>query len=150
LSDRNSNGRNRQVRGYPSRRWRRWSGAEIRRFRVMGDQRVGRLLGRELKLLGQCHADPLPVEQPHELRAVLQVWAGRVAERVPAAAVSHPQDAVDGVRVVTADAKRLAYPRVPELREGLGKLNREPVQLQVVPVGVLGEQLGGGIADLRA
>ena len=51
-------------------------------------QRVGRLLGVQLELLGQLDADPLRLEQVDQLRAVLEVGAGAVAEREPRAAVA--------------------------------------------------------------
>src|SRR5579875_2108023 len=76
------------------------SDTEVARLGVVRDQRVGGLLGCQLELLGQLHADPLPPEQAHHRGPVLQVRAGRVAERVAAAPVSDAQDAVEGVRVI--------------------------------------------------
>src|SRR5215831_17574783 len=128
---------------------RGWSSAEVPCLGVVRDQRVGGLLGDELELLRQHYPDPLRAQQPDQLCPVVQVRAGRVAERVAAAAVADLEDAIQLGRVELGQAKLLAHTAVPVLRQGLGELNRQPVQLQVVPVGVLGEQLRGRSAELR-
>ena len=65
---------------------------EVLRLGVVDDERVGRLLGVQLQLLGQLDADPLRLQQLDQLGAVLQVRAGRVAEGVARTAVALPQD----------------------------------------------------------
>src|SRR4051812_45639794 len=74
-------------------------GVEVAGFRVVDDDRVGGLLRRQLELLRQLHPDPLGVQQPYQLRPVLQVRAGRVPERVPAAPVLGTQQPVQVGRV---------------------------------------------------
>lgn len=49
------------------------AGIEVLRLRVVDDQRVGGLLGVQLELLAQHHADALGLEQGDQLRAVLEV-----------------------------------------------------------------------------
>src|SRR5712692_4117561 len=126
------------------------SRAEVPRLRVMRDQRVRGLLRGELELLGQHDPDPLRAEQPHHLRPVLEIGAGRVPGRVTAAPVTDLEDALQRGRIEPGQAQLFAHPAVPVLREGLGELNGQPVQLQVIPEGVLGEQLAGRLAELRA
>ncbi len=89
------------------------------------------------------------VEQPHDLGPVLQIGAGGVAEAVPAAPVAHAQDARRDRQGRRPRCPEPADPRVPVLGERLGQLHRQPVQLQVVAVRVLGEQLPGRLADRR-
>ena len=121
------------------------SSREVPCFRVEDDQGVGGLFRRQLELLRQRHPDPLGPQQAHHGGPVLQVRAGRVAEGVTAAPVADLQDAVQVGRVVPGQAGLLADPAVPVLCEGLGQLDRQPVQLQVLAVGVLGEELGRGL-----
>src|ERR1700709_2625344 len=57
-------------------------GIEVLGLGVVDDDRVGRLLGVQLQLLGQLDPDPRGVEQFDERAPVVEVGAGRVAERV--------------------------------------------------------------------
>ena len=55
---------------------------KVLRVRVEHDDRAGRLLGMQLELLGQRHADPLRAEQRQDRRLVLQPRTRRIAERI--------------------------------------------------------------------
>src|ERR1700733_6351413 len=96
------------------------SGTEVLRLGMMDDQRIGGLLGGQLELLRQGHADSLGGQQPHHLGPVLQVRAGRVAESVPAAPVAHLQKVVQVAGIVAAEAQLGADPLVPVLGQRLG------------------------------
>ena len=113
---------------------------------MVNDDRRGRLLRNELELLAQRDADAPGIEQVEDLLLVLEVRARGVAERVPRAAIALIEQLLDRRRVVSGDPELLADPLVPELRERLGHLDAEPVQVQVLLVAVVGEQLGGGVA----
>src|SRR5581483_7192018 len=63
------------------------SGVEVLRLGVVHHDGVGGLLRVQLVLLGEGHADALRLQQLDELRPVLQVGAGPVAEREARAAV---------------------------------------------------------------
>ena len=89
----------------------------------------------------------LGVQQVEQLGLVLELGAGRVAEGVARAAVALPEHGVERGVVLWGEADLVADARVPVLGERLGQLHREPVQLEVVAVGVLGEQLGRGLGD---
>ena len=56
-----------------------------------------------------------------QLRPVLQVGAGRVAERVARAAVALPEDLVHVVGVLTGESQLGPHPGVPVLRQRLGR-----------------------------
>src|SRR3954451_1643069 len=64
------------------------SRVEVLGFRVMHDDRVGRLLGNQLERLRQRHADPLRMQQLDHLGAVLEVGTGGIAEGVARPAVA--------------------------------------------------------------
>src|SRR5690625_913346 len=121
------------------------SHGEVLRLRVVEHQCVGGLLRVQLQLLAQTHPDPVRAEQLDDLRPVGQVRAGRVAEGVPGAPVGDLEHALQLGRVLGGEAELFAHPGMPVLRERLGELDREPVQLHVLPVPVLGEQLGGAL-----
>src|SRR3954451_9146575 len=55
---------------------------EVLGFRMVHDDGVGRLLRVQLELLGQRDTDAVRLQQLDHLRPVLEVRAGRVAERV--------------------------------------------------------------------
>src|SRR3954465_177810 len=55
---------------------------EVLGFRVVHDDRVSRLLGYQLERLRQRYTDPLRMQQLDDLRAVLEIGTGRVAEGV--------------------------------------------------------------------
>jgi hypothetical protein len=116
---------------------------------MVDDDRAGRLLRRELGLLAQLDADPLPLQQVLDLVLVLDGGAGRVAERVARAAVlllgQHRLQVA-----LLGEAKLLADAVVPVLREGLGELHRQAVQLEVLAVVVAGEHLRGDFGHVRA
>src|SRR5579875_1034687 len=111
--------------------------AEVFRLGVVHHHGVRGLLRGELELLGQLHADPAGVEQPDDLGPVLQVRAGGVAEGEPGAAITQLEEVLQVGRDVPADVQLGPDPGVPELGQRLGELDREPVQLDVVAVGVL-------------
>src|SRR5690606_15737409 len=103
------------------------SDVEVLGLGVVRDQRRGGLLRVELVLLRQRDPDPLGVEQLEQLHLILEVGAGGVAERVAAALDVVLEHAVE--RLVAADAERGADAGVPVLRERLGALDRQAVQL---------------------
>ena len=82
------------------------------------------------------------VQQLEQLGLLLEVGAGRVAEGVARAPVALVEQVLHVGGVVAGDAQLLADPLVPVLGQGLGHLDRDPVQLQVLAVAVVGEQLG--------
>ena len=93
------------------------SSAEVLRLGVMGDQRVGGLFRSELELLREAHPDPFRAQQPDNLGPVLEVGAGRVAERVAGSAVALVRQQVGEIRgVLGGEAELLAHALVPELR----------------------------------
>ena len=109
----------------------------------------GGLLGLVLEagLLADLEAEAGAVEELPGLLVVLQVRAGRVAARVAAAAVLLAEQAVEVGAVLVGEAPLLADAVVPELGQGLGHLDAEAVEQQVVLVAVGGEELGGALAD---
>ena len=117
------------------------------------DDRARGLLGFELELLGQHHADPLDLEEVDELLLVLEVRTRGVAPRVPRAAVLLAEESRERRSVFGGESPLLADTPVPQLGEGFGHLDREAVAEQVLLVPVLGEQLlltrGGIGADGR-
>ena len=117
------------------------SGDEVLGLGVGDDDRRGALLGFELELLGELHADAVELEQVVELRLVLEVGARGVAPRVPRPAVLLAEQAGDGGAVLVGEAPLLADAVVPQLGERFGHLDREPVAEQVLLVAVGGEQL---------
>src|SRR5215472_1078313 len=126
------------------------SDTEVLRLGVVHDDRVGGLLGMQLHLLGQLDTDPGRLEQAHHLGAVGQVRAGGVAEGVARPPVVDPEEAIQLVGIGAADAEFTPDPGVPVLSQRLGELNGQAVQLQVLAVGVLGEQLGRDRGDPQA
>src|SRR5690242_12100386 len=119
------------------------AGDEVLGFGVVEDDRRGRLLGLVLVagLLGALEADALPTEQLEHLGVVLEVGARGVPPRVPATAVLLAEQAGERRAVLVGEAPLLPDPAVPVLRERLGHLDPEPVQVQVVLVPIVGEQL---------
>src|SRR4051794_26874344 len=86
----------------------RSAGREVLGLGVVHDDGVRRLLRVQLELLRERDADPLRLQQPHDLRPVLQVGAGGVPERVARSAVALVQDLLTDVGVVVAgDAELL-------------------------------------------
>ena len=113
------------------------------------DDRRGALLGLELELLGELHADPVQLEQLVELGLVLEVGAGRVAPRVARAAVLLAEQPGERRAVLVGEAPLLADAVVPQLGERLGHLDREAVAEEVLLVLVGGEQLALALARRR-
>ena len=99
------------------------------------------LLGLELELLGELHADAVQLEQLVELRLVVEVGARGVAPRVARPAVLLAEEPGERRAVLVGEAPLLADAAVPQLGERLGHLDRQAVQQQVVLVPVGGEQL---------
>ena len=135
----------------------RSAGIEVLRLRVVGDHRVGGLLRVQLQLLGQAsRRSRSGLQQVDDLHAVVEVGAGAVAERVAGTPVAQVEELLDVGRVLgrhgraLGEAQLLADPPVPELGERLGELHAEAVHLQVVAVGVLGEQLVRVVGDRLA
>src|SRR5439155_25574697 len=60
---------------------------EVLRRRMVHDQRCRGLFRLELELLAQPQTDSLRLQQSEEMRLVLERRAGRITERVAAAAV---------------------------------------------------------------
>ena len=100
-----------------------------------------RLLGDEVELLGERHADAVDLEQLGDLRLVVEVGARGVAPRVARAAVLLAEQAGERRAVLVGEAPLLADAAVPQLGERFGHLDRQPVQQQVVLVLVGREQL---------
>src|SRR4051794_36618171 len=75
-------------------------GVEVLGFRVVADDRVGRLLGVQLVLLGQLHADPARLEEGDDLRPVFEVGAGAVAQGEPRSRVAELEEVLDVVGVL--------------------------------------------------
>ena len=98
----------------------------------MDDDGVGGLLRVELELLGQLHADPLRLQQRDDLRPVLQVGAGRVAERVAAAAEVGGQDAGQVGRVVRGQRRA---GRAGSARSGSAGASARPAPRSAAPTG---------------
>src|SRR3954471_10832343 len=127
------------------------SGVEVLGFRVMHDDRVRRLLRDELERLRQRHADPLRVQQLDNLGAVLEVRTGRITEGVARPAVTLMCEQVGELRrVLGREAELFTDALVPVLRERFGELHGQPVQLQVVTVGVASEQFCSDLGHLGA
>src|SRR5215217_7116998 len=119
----------------------RSAGVEVLGLRMMDDQSVRRLFWMQLQLLRKDDADPLRAKQIDKLRPVFQIGTGGIAEGVAGASVGLVPDHVVDWAIVTSETEVRANPRVPHFRQGLGQLHAQPVQLQVVPIGVLFEQL---------
>ena len=119
----------------------RASDDEVLRLGVGDDDRRGALLGLELELLGELHADAVQLEQVVELGLVLEVGARRVAPRVARPAVLLAEQPGERRAVLVGEAPLLADAAVPQLGERLGHLDREAVGEEVVLVAVGGEQL---------
>ena len=111
---------------------------------------VGGLLGFELEAFAHLHADAARLEELDHLGVVLEVGAGRVAPRVAPAPVLLAEEPGQGGAVLVGEAELLADPAVPVLGQGLGHLDPEPVQEEVVPVLVLGVALAGRSSETRA
>src|SRR5947208_8198086 len=60
---------------------------EITRFGVVDDQRARRLLGHELELFRQRHADALGRQEREHLRLLFEARAGGIAEAVARALI---------------------------------------------------------------
>src|SRR5688500_14132452 len=127
------------------------SDVEIFRFRVMGYDRAGRLLRLEHELLGEGDADPLRTEEREELLLVVEVRAGRIAERVAAAAIALREEPADVRRVVAGDPELDTNRTVPIFRQRLGRFDREAAQVEIAAVFSRGKKfgglVGGGLAD---
>src|SRR3954454_15784385 len=67
---------------------RKSSRVEVLGFRVVHDDRVGRLLGDQLERLRQRYPDPLRMQQLDHLRAVFEIGTGRIAEGVAGPAIA--------------------------------------------------------------
>src|SRR6185312_12964959 len=105
---------------------------EVFRLRVVDDDRRGRLLRVELVFLAELDADRLGAEQRQELGLVGEVRAGRIAERVAAAAIALRQHLVVVARLLSRETELAADALVDVFGERLGHLDREAVQVQVV------------------
>src|SRR5436190_9742552 len=112
---------------------------------VMQDDRRSRLLGLVLEagLLRALEPDAFAIEQREHLGVVLEVGTRRIAPRVPATAVLLAEQAGERGAVLVGEPPLLADAPMPVLGEGLGHLDTEAVQVQVLLVSVVGEQLGG-------
>src|SRR5438309_10421448 len=111
---------------------------------MVADDRRGRLLGLVLPLGLGAHldADAVGLEELGHLGVVLQVRAGGITPGVAAAAVLLAEEAGEGRAVFGREAPFLPYAPVPVLGQGLGHLDPEPVQQEVLLVAVLGEEPG--------
>src|SRR5215203_7213008 len=123
------------------RLWILSAGVEVLGLRMMDDQSVRRLFWVQLQLLRKDDADPPRAKQIDKLRPVFEIGTGGIAEGITGASVGLVADHVVDWAIVTSETEVRANPRVPHLRQGLGQLHAQPVQLQVVPIGVLFEQL---------
>ncbi len=130
--------------------------ASISRYKILGlgmvdDDGVGALLGLQVELLGEAHADVLlGLEQAEDLRLVLEVGAGGIAEGVTRAAIFLVEEIGDARRVFAGDAEQLARLLVDQLGQRLGGLHREAVQIEILCKVAGLEELCGLAAGLVA
>jgi hypothetical protein len=120
-------------------------------LRVVGDDRVGGLLGDEHEVLSQGDGDGLGIEQFDDESAVFEVGACRVAEGIAGAAIPLLEELTGGGGVFAGEAKLGADAFVPEFSQRLGGFDAEAVEVEVILVFVveakfLGD-LGGAVAD---
>ena len=73
------------------------------------------------------HADAVELEQVVELGLVVEVGTRRVAPRVAGTAVLLAEQSGERGAVLVGEAPFLTDAAVPELGEGLGHLDRQPV-----------------------
>src|SRR3954454_5559587 len=86
---------------------------------MMHHDRVRALLGLEVELLRQAHADVLLwLEEAEDLGLVLEVGARRMPERVARPAVLLMEQVGDARQVLPGDAEEFADLLVSELGEG--------------------------------
>ena len=120
-----------------------------------GDERVGGLLGVQLQLLGQRRRRCARARsRSTNLVAVVEVRAGAVAQRVAGTAVAElevrprrPSGSSAATGAPLGKRELLADAPVPVLGERLGELHADAVHLEVVAVGVRGEQLVREVRD---
>src|SRR5438270_856712 len=117
---------------------------KVFRLRVVDDDGGGRLLGIELVFLAEADADLLGMQQLQQLLLVGEVRAGRVAEGIAAAAIALRQHLVVVARLFGGEAQFAADALVRVFGEGLGHLDREAVQIEVILIAVVGEPLAFG------
>jgi hypothetical protein len=115
---------------------------------MVHDHRVRGLLGMQLELLRKLDADSLRTQKCHEFAPVVQIRACRIAEGVSGDAIGLVADHLLHRTVIGREAKNGPDPSVPHIGQSLGQLNTEPVQLQIVAVGVLLEQARGHLGYL--
>ena len=116
---------------------------------MVADDRRSRLLGLVLPAGFFTHADTdAPcLEQLGNLGIVFQVGARGVAPRITPTAILLAEEPVQRRTVFVDEAPLAANAMVPELGERLGHLDTNAMHDEVLLVLVLGEQLGGCIAD---
>src|SRR4029453_5167462 len=131
---------------------RRSAGHEVLGLGMVADDRRGGLLGLglEARVLVALQANPLTLQQVQYLLVVLEVRAGGVAPRVAPAAVLLAEQAGERGPVLVGEPPLLPHAPVPVLGEGLGHLDPEAVEQEVLLVPVVGEQLGRALRHRRA
>ena len=100
---------------------------EVRRLRMMDDDRRGRLLGVELVFFGEGDAEVLGAQQGQELLLVGEVWTCRIAERVAATAIALREHRLGVARLLGGKAQFTADALVQVLGKSLGHLDGEAV-----------------------
>src|SRR5664279_3359143 len=125
------------------------AGVEVFCLRVVHHEGIRRLLRVELKLLRQLDADPRRVEEADQGGPVLEVRARGISERVARTPVCLVADHLLGVHRDVRQPQLVPHPVVPHLGQRLCELYGQAVQLEVLPVRVLGEQLTRGARHRR-
>ena len=95
---------------------------------MMHDDRRGRLLRIEHKLLGEFHADPLGSEQIEKLGLVFNIRTCRVTKAVARTLITLMEKLREFRSVAGRNPQLLPYSLVPPLGQRLGGLDRQPVE----------------------
>ena len=92
---------------------------------MVDDDGVGALLGLQMKLLREAHADVLlGLEQAEDFFLIFEIGAGGIAEGVTRAAIFLMKQIGDARGVFAGDAEQLASLLVDELGEGFCQIGR--------------------------
>src|SRR5579883_2081980 len=126
------------------------SDREVASLRVVHDDRGRRELGLEHGALGRRDADLVGREELQDLELLLEVGTGGVAEAVARALILHAEERRPVLGVLPMDPELAPHARVEHLGERLGRLGRDPLEVEHVRVLALVLQGPDPVADFLA
>ncbi len=98
---------------------------------MMDDDSRSRLFRFKLEFFREFHIDACRIEELKQLCLIFEIRASRIAKAEARSLVALTEELVQIFRIVAGDAQLFANSFVPQLGQGFGAFNTQPVKVKV-------------------